>query len=397
MSRTLGATLLVAGASVGATSFALPFSLAALGFPLSCLLILLICGLTIYSALLTLEVNLWFPRGTHFITMAQRSIGRSAAVIMWIFYAFFFYAFISAYLSGGSALLSAALFNKASVNSPNWLTQLPWLIIYAAVLYFRDWLIDWFNRILFAIILVCLAALLYLAIPHMQMHLLLSSDSTHFLKPSAVIFTAFCFQYLIPSLRIYLNSNFSILKRALIIGTLLAGAIYLIWIFTLFAVVPSAGDFGFHQLGQGTHPVFQLIYVMKNVLQSSLLIFIFTVLGVAVIATTFVSISISMFDYFADSFNIVKNNKGKMLLLALVFIPPYIYNLFFPNNFIQSLTLTGALSIVLYYLMPIVMVWYGRYVKQLSFGQRIGGGKISLGIAAIFLFALVYWQLHLLF
>lgn len=395
MSRQLGAILLILGVTVGATALALPISLAQLGFPLTCVLFLLIWSLTLYSALLTVEVNFWFPAGANFVTMAEKSIGRWAAVLTWIFYVLFLYAFIAAYVAGGTALLGLGLKSDGMLNLPHWLAELPWVFVYGAILFFRFRSIDIINRILVFVLLVSLVILFVYSIPSVKPGVLMEGDYHHFFSATPIVFTAFLFQFLIPSLRSYLGSNSTTLRKVIFIGILLALLVYVLWVFILFAIIPTDEQYGFHLLEHNKFPVLAVTQALQHIMKNTWIASLVDFFGVLALATTFVGVSISLFDFLADSLNIVKNVKGKFLLITLVLVPPYIYTLFFPDNLLENIFWTGMLSLVLYCLMPIVMVWYGRYVRQLSFGQQTWGGRPLLLLCAIVLVLLIYGQLRL--
>ena len=95
--RLIGGILLIVGTSIGGGMLALPMAVAAGSYPHASFLFVSVWLLMMFSALFLLEVNLWFPDGANLISMARKTLGRSAEVITWLFYLLLLYTLLSAY------------------------------------------------------------------------------------------------------------------------------------------------------------------------------------------------------------------------------------------------------------------------------------------------------------
>ena len=86
----------------------------------------------------------------------------------------------------------------------------------------------------------------------------------------------------------------------------------------------------------------------------------------------------------ADGFHIPRNWWGRLLLGALVLIPTYLFAGAFPHLFIAALDISGGFGdAILNGLIPVLLVWSGRYILNLERGFRIPGGIPFLILIAL--------------
>ena len=70
----------------------------------------------------------------------------------------------------------------------------------------------------------------------------------------------------------------------------------------------------------------------------------------------------------------------------LMFVPPTLISLVYPDIFIKALGYAGGISCaILFGFFPPAMVWVGRYMKRYSLeNQQLRGGKPLLAILCLF-------------
>ena len=88
-SKMLGGILLIAGTSIGGGMLGLPIATAKSGIVHSSLLFVICWILMTFTALLTLEVNICFPKQSNVISMARATLGKGGAFICWTVYLLF--------------------------------------------------------------------------------------------------------------------------------------------------------------------------------------------------------------------------------------------------------------------------------------------------------------------
>lgn len=101
--------------------------------------------------------------------------------------------------------------------------------------------------------------------------------------------------------------------------------------------------------------------------------------------TSFLGVTLGLLDFLADGLNVSKTSKTKWWLTSLVFIPPLLVSLTNPRLFLIALDFAGGFGCALLLgLLPILMVWSGRYRLKLTSGYSLPGGKVLLSILILF-------------
>src|SRR5207253_1937950 len=91
--------------------------------------------------------------------------------------------------------------------------------------------------------------------------------------------------------------------------------------------------------------------------------------------TSFLGVSICLTDFIADGLSIKKRGKSAFLVYGMTFLPPLIIVLLFPGIFIKALHYAGILCLLLLIIIPLMMLYRGRYkhgfqkVKLVPFGK----------------------------
>src|SRR5579863_4183924 len=109
MNKTIGGILLVAGTTIGGGMLSLPITTAKSGFVYSTFLFIVCWALMTFTAFLTLEVNLCFPKNSHIVSMAKQTLGKPGEWIAWSAYLLLLYAVVSAYIAGGQDVFHGLL------------------------------------------------------------------------------------------------------------------------------------------------------------------------------------------------------------------------------------------------------------------------------------------------
>lgn len=108
------------------------------------------------------------------------------------------------------------------------------------------------------------------------------------------------------------------------------------------------------------------------------------------LVTSFLGVSLSFVDFLADGLKIKKDILGTIILVCLVLIPPCVFSYLYPTVFLTALNYAGAFGAVLLFgVIPVLMVWKGRYYDNRRDNPLVPGGRISLviiGAFALFVF-----------
>lgn len=383
--KVVGSALIISSTSIGAAMIAMPVSMAGLSFVPSCLLLVFCWFLMLYSSLLILEANLWFKPGANMVTMAEKTLGHSGRMMAWSAYLLLLYALMTAYLSGISALVE----NTFSITHGNITTPLVMALILALILYLGTKTLDLVNRLLIAGLLIAYIILVSSVAPHISQNNLTQMNFHHFLSAIPIIITAFGFHIVIPSIRQYI-ANPKKIVLAITLGTLIPLMLYLGWNFIILGSIPETQLVAMWFNGQ---PAVDLPKVLNRLLENHLVSSIASLLTFFAIATSFVGVAMSLFDFLCDGLPQLRDRLGRPAIAAITFIPPIAVDTLYPNLFLATLGYASIFVAILLGLLPIAMVWHGRYHQTMSGPYRAPGEKKILSLAAFIFLAIILIEL----
>jgi tyrosine-specific transport protein len=381
-----GAVLLIAGCCIGAGMLGLPVISAVAGFKPSLVMFLLSWAFMMTTALLLLEVNLWFSEDVSIISMARHTLGKWGEAVAWLCFLFLFYALGVAYIAGSGELVALFVQKVLGVNIPHWGGSLIIAFIFGGFVYFGTLAVDLFNRVLMCGLVLTYILLVILGAPHVDTANLQYQNWSAASLVIPVMIISFGFHNLIPSLTTYLRGDAKRLRFSIIGGSCLALIIYLIWEWLILGLVPPNRE-GFAQvMDEGS----MATEILKTAAGSAWVLDVAQYFAFFAIVTSFLGNSLSFVDFLADGFRIKKDAFGKFCLCLLVIIPPFLLALIYPRIFLMALNYAGAFgAMILFGILPAMMVWTGRYQKKLGNKPLVPGGKaVLLGIIAIALWVI---------
>ncbi len=375
----VGGTLLVAGTSIGVGMLALPVVTAAGGF-IPSLFIYIVCWLfMLCTGLLILEACIWMPKDANLITLSSRLLGKWGKVSCWILYLLLFSSLMVAHIAGGGNVVSL-LFDG---TLPVWLSTIIYVGIFAPVVYFGTLWVDRLNILLMVGIVITYLVFVGSSVKYIDFGLLARMDWSKSWLALPVVFTAFGYQSLIPTLFNYMNRNVRKMRFAIIVGTTIPLLIYVIWEMLILGIVPLEGSGG---LAEAITKGENAINPLGSYLHHPKLLAIGQGFAFFAMTTSFLGISIAFIDFLADGLKVVKKGTRKMSLCALIFLIPMIITFINPHLFLIALRYAGGFGVALLLgAMPVMMVWAGRYYEGHSLlHQQLPGGKITLSILMLF-------------
>ena len=385
-SRLIGAILLVAGITVGAAMLALPVSTGRSGFFPSLVTMVFVWAYLAYAALCLLEVQLSLPKDSNLVSMAEHTLGRVGKWISWSAYLFLLYALNTAYLAGTISLFQDVIFQITGREPPSLLCAIPQLLVFALLLRGSVRTIDSVNRLCMSGLLLSFCILIMLAFPYIETKNFTSHNWIYVLPSFSIVLTAFGFHVIIPSLVSYLDSNVKDLKRAIWIGSLIPLIAYIVWQATTLGVIPLKGPQSIETAYETGMTGSQLLGLAT---QNSKLNWIDETFGFFAIITSFLGVSMSLFDFLVDGLKTREWSRKTWKIFLIAFVPPLYFALSYKRAFFSALEYAGAFGVViLLALIPALMTWRKRYVLHLPSAYTAPGGKklliIFIGISFCF-------------
>jgi len=377
-SRFTGAVLLIAGTATGAAMLALPVSTGRAGLFPSLLTMLFVWLYLSYAALCTLEMAISLPKDSNIITMAEHTLGKWGKYISGFFYLFLLYALNTAYISGTCALVQDLMEQLFSYRPSALVCAIPLLIFFGLVLRRGVKAVDALNRLFMGALLLSFILLLVISAPHIRPSYLQEVRWEYVLPSLSIVLTAFGYHVVIPSLASYLHDNIHKLKKAIWIGSAIPLIGYSLWQIATLGIVPISGALSIESAYEMGMSGAEVLYELS---QNSWITAIGTCFAFSAIITSFLGVSMSLFDFLTDGLRKKAYGAIKWKIFILALLPPLYFALTYKRAFLSALEFAGAYGVVmLLAVIPALMTWRKRYVLYLPGEEIAPGGKVALSI-----------------
>lgn len=374
--HVVGGTLLIAATTIGVGMLALPVATGPGGFLPASVIYLLMWAFMLCTGLLLLEVCIWMPKEANLITMTHRLLGPVGQSVCWVVYLFLFLTIMIAHVSGGGNALSSLV----GASIPNWLAMVIYVVIFSPVVYLGTQSVDRFNLILMTGVLVTYFLFIAVSAGSVHVSFLKYMNWSKAWPAIPVLFTAFTYQLIIPTLMTYMKRDVKKVRLAIILGSSIPLGVYLIWEVLILGIIPVDQLVTAHQRQEiATMP-------LKEILGNPFIFKIGSWFAFFVLTTSYIALSLAFLDFLADGLKIKKEGAKKAGLCLAIFGVPTIIALVYPEIFLTALEYAGGISCaILFGLLPPLMVWVGRYVKKYAKEKpQLPGGKMVLGALIIF-------------
>jgi len=368
-SSILTGTLLVAGTSIGGGMLALPVLTSVTGF-IPSLCIFFLCWLFMAcTGLLFLEITQWMHKEANIVSMAQLTLGRIGKTIAWILYLFLFYSLNIAYIVESGKIV-VELTNGQIMN---WMGPIVFLILFAPCILIPTALAGRINVILMAGLILSYLGFVILGFRYISPQLLVFAEWSNSLKALPIAFTSFAYQGIVPTLVSYFHYDVKKARKAILIGSFIPFVAYAVWQGLIMGIIPIEGPNGLKEaLENDLNAIQPLKFFIKNAYVYSVGQFF----AFFALVTSFLGVTLGLRDFLVDGLNIKQTMSGKIFIISLIFVPPLIIAVIYPNIFLTTLEYAGGIGCALLLgLLPVVMVWRGRYYFHLQGTQQLFGGK----------------------
>lgn len=378
LGRVLSGVFLVAGTCIGGGMLALPIATGQSGF-IPSLIMMTLCWLAMtITALLLIEVSLWMEEGAHFISMSSRILGAPGKWISWCLYLFLCYAPLAAYTASGGAILGKAVEAYLGISlSPVW-AAIIFLVLFGVLIDLGSQVIGKVNTVLFLAMMGAFFLLVGMGVDEVNPRNLLHRDWSWSLMALPLTINTFGFQTMVPSLTPYLQRHPGALRIAIIGGTTITLIVYLTWQWLILGIVPLDGANGLQEALQKGQPVTQFLdHHVKGMWITQIADFF----AFFAIVTSFLGIGLGLVDFLSDGLKVEKKGWGKLFLGTIIVVPVLLIATQFERIFFVAMEISGGFGdAILNGMLPVAMVWMGRYSLKMSGDFRVSGGKIVLAL-----------------
>lgn len=385
------AVFLVAGTCIGGGMLALPVSAGVGGYLPSMVWLMVAWFMMTASSLLLLEASLWMKEGEHVISMAKRFLGPIGQAVSWILFLYISYASLVSYAAGGGDLLTCSLADNCLGRTE---AIIGITLILTFFIYLGAKIVGRINSILFLSMIAAYLLLIGVGMDKINIPLLSKSNwlTSFFALP--ILLTSFSHQTMVPSLASYLKRNAKALRFAIIAGTTIPFLVYAIWLTLILSIVPLDGEKGLIDAYLKGIPSTVFINVHAT---GKYLVPIMNFFSLFAVVTSYLGIALGLFDFLSDGLKIKEKGLGKVALGLLIVIPVLFFAIFYERAFIVAMETTGGIGdAILTGIIPILMVYIGRYKLGYKSDWSIPGGKAVLIALALGFFSILLIELTML-
>lgn len=373
--------MVIAGTVIGGGMFALPVDLAGSWFFWGAFILIITWFSMLHSGLLLLEANLNYPIGSSFNTITKDLLGNTWNIINGITVAFVLYILTYAYISANGAILSETIAMQLGHQVNPRLVGIATALFVGAVLWFSSLAASRITSLFLGIKILAFVIVFGSFFFRVDYATLTDASagmgqSNHYFPyifmALPVCLASFGFHGNIPSLIICYGKRKDKLIKSLVFGSLLALVVYLFWLYCTMGNIPREAFKGIIASGGN---VDSLVKSFIGTTPGRVIEFFLLVFSNLAVASSFFGVTLGLFDYLADLFNIDNSPIDRLKTVLLTFIPPALLYLLFPNGFIYGIGGAGLCATIWAVIVPAIL---GLKSRQKFPQQRftVWGGKI---------------------
>lgn len=390
--KVLGGSLLIAGTTIGAGMLGIPLLTARAGFVPAFLITVAAWGILLWTGLLFMEVTLWMPEGSNLLSMSRRFFGKRGSWFSGAMFLFLYYCLLVAYFAAGVPLFTAGIESLFGlVLTPFWGNTL-YAFLFGTIVFLGARWVDRANILLTAGLVLTYIWIVGLGAPLVDGAKLLPSEWNRSLLALPILFSAFGYHNIIPPLSTYLKREEKPLRLSIWIGTLIPLVVYLLWQWLVIGIIPV------ETIESTLLEGLPITGALSSQAEGPALFLLGQAFAFFAIITSFIGVSFSVVDFLADGMKTEAAGWPRVGLCALTFLPPLVFAMAHPEIFDKALGLAGGIGeAVLNGLIPIALIWVGRYSHRLEVtGRKGGSSKGALTLAALAILMVIGIELYIL-
>jgi len=385
-----GTTLMIAGASMGGGMLGIPILTGLGGFFPGILMTTVIWLCMLATALLIVEITLALPNGSNMASLAEHFFGPIGKYFVGIPYLIFYFFIVFGYESASGTLLVGFLKDWTGVALPAAVGHLIIVILLFFPLYFGTLVADRINRILMVGFFATFLFILFRGAQQVQAKNLMRFEWTFMFLSGPILFAAFSFHNLIPTLVTYLDRNVRALRTSIFLGMGLTYVCYILWQIDALGAISQGKFWEAYEKGG---PVTESFRVMSATSWLGQVAFYFAFFATS---TSLLGASLGMIDFIADGLKIdlfERYGRKRFVLCLILLVPSLILSSLFPRVFFKAIGYAGGFGIaILNAGVPVWMAWKSRYQFHSEVPKLVPGKRPLLLTLLVVTFYIIYLQ-----
>lgn len=381
----IGGAMIIAGTTVGAGMFSLPVVGAGMWFSYSLLMLVGIWFCMLMSGLLLLEANLHFEPGASFDTLTRDTLGQFGRIVNGLSIAFVLYILTYAYISGGGSIVNHSL-QAIGISLPQSIAGLVFALVLALIVLISTKAVDRITTIMLGGMVITFFLATGNLLIEIEPSRLFEPDGEARYLPymlAALPFGLASFGYHgnVPSLVKYYGKDAKTIVKAIVLGTTIALVIYACWLVVTMGNISRAmfSDI----IAQGGN-MGVLVAALSESIASENLSRVLTLFANLAVASSFLGVTLGLFDYLADLFGFDDSRTGRLKTAAITFIPPTVLGLLFPNGFLMAIGFAALAATIWAVIVPALLAYKTRQLYPNSHCFKVPGGNMLIMIVVLF-------------
>ncbi len=383
-SQVLSGSSLIAGTAIGAGMLGIPLVTSKSGFYPGVVMTLVVWLFMLITGFLLLEATLWMKERTSFLSLANHFLGKTGRWIVGALFIFLYGSLMVAYFAAGVPLFADFLSFVFSVSFAGAKGYLLFAFLFGLVVAIGPKSIDRVNLLFTFLMVFFWILLISIGAKHVEtIHLKTKSILTIWMA-APILFGAFGYHNMIPSLVIYFHRDRKVLRYSILFGTLIPCLVYLFWQWLMIGAIGKTKILATTQMG------LPITYALKEIVQNGYVLVLGQLFAFFAVITSTLGVAFSLIDFLADGFHRPAKGSFRLALTLFIFGIPMLFSMIDQTIFEKALGVAGGYGeAFLNGLFPIFIYFIGRYQFQY---QKIeySLSKKELLLLAVFCFIVIF-------
>ncbi|GAB4184835.1 MAG: aromatic amino acid transport family protein [Simkaniaceae bacterium] len=392
ISHVISGTFLISGTAIGAGMLGIPLVTSQAGFFPAIFITAVVWIFMMLTGLLFLEATLWLPDGSNILSITRKFLGKKGQAFSGGMFIFLYYCLMVAYFAAGAPMLANAFEALTSVHLTGWNVYLLFGVVFGSIVAIGPKSIDRVNVIITFAMVLSWILLIGVAGPEVEQKRLMEFHFSPMFFAAPILFSAFGYHNVIPSLCSYLNRNVKVLRLSIICGTLLPFLIYFLWQWLIIGSLPPS------EITAVLHKGKPVTEALESLTGKPWIALIGKFFAFFALVTSVLGVAFSMVDFLGDGMRMSRKGLSRFLLTILTFFPPFVLAAINPYIFDTALGVAGGFGeAYLNGLLPVLLVWIGVYRRNLTLRTNLKGGRLLLGTlfaVGLIVMGLEIWHLY---
>lgn len=388
----LGGAMIIAGGTIGAGMLANPTSTAGVWFLGSVAILVYTWFCMTSSGLMLLEANLHYPTGASFDTIVKDLLGKGWNMLNGLSVAFVLYILTYAYITSGGGITESMLNHLFSseqniVEIGRSTGSLLFCVLLGAIVWMSTKAVDRFSTILTIGMVIAFFLSVTGLISSVKSEVLFNKIAQgeqqylpYILTALPVCLVSFGFHQNVPSLAKYYERDGIRVMKSVFIGTITALVIYLLWQLAVQGNLPRSE---FAPVIEKNGDIAVLLGALSRYIQTDYIAVILNFFAYLAISTSFLGVTLGLFDYIADLFKFDDSMGGRTKTMLITFLPPLILSLAFPFGFVIAIGYAGLAATIWAVIVPALLAKACR-VKFPQAHYKVYGGNLMIYFVILF-------------